>query len=197
MRNVLSVPEDLAKWIQLKHYQGISQRDPKDVPSVERLQTLRNELAATRNLARSLTTERSRNEVALQQLRSMLNPSQVQNGQPNLSFLTTSLDGRSFSGQQPITANTKFALSQLPALKATLAELSEKSSALKSLPPRNDTAQDELREERRQYIEQTAKSHLHRNGHSELTAPDSLSGKQPDPAELEALQRVAKAFNPP
>lgn len=126
----------------------------------------------------------------------MLSPKSEDQLRPNLSFITSIVSQQSFSGQQPLTTNTKFALSQLPALKSSLVDLKAKLATLKDVQLTTDTAKDELKEERRQYIEQRTKSHLERNGKA---ASDSgpFSGKHTDMAEVEALEKAASIFNPP
>jgi len=196
LRNVLSVPPDFANWIRLSHYEGITRPPPESVPSPEAIQQLRRKLAVSRHVSRALTSEYSRNEATLSQLRAMLDPKSEDTLRPNLSFLTSIVSQQSFSGQQPLTTNTKFALSQLPALKSSLVDLKAKLATLKDVQLTTDSAKDELKEERRQYIEQRTKSHLERNGQA---ASDSgpFSGKQTDAAEVEALEKAANIFNPP
>jgi len=197
LRNILSVPSDLANWIRLSHYEGITHPPPENVPSPEAIQLLRRKLAASRQVSRALTSESSRNEAVLNQLRGMLNPNSEDGTQPNLSFLAMGAAQQPFSGQQPLTTNTKFALSQLPALKGTLVDLKAKLATLKDVQLTMDSAKDELREERRSYIEQRTKSHLERNGQIAATDSGPLSGKQTDTAEVEALEKAACVFNPP
>jgi len=196
LRNILSVPPDLANWIRLSHYEGITHPPPENVPSPDDIQQLRRKLAASRHVSRALTSECNRNEAILSQLRNMLNPNSKDESQPNLSFLTSSLAQQPFSGQQPLTTNTKFALSQLPALKSTLVDLKAKLAALKDVQLSMDSAKDELKEERRQYIEQRTKAHLERNGQAAAES-GPFSGKQTDVAEVEALEKAASIFNPP
>lgn len=197
LRNILSVPSDLANWIRLSHYEGITHPPPENVPSPDDIQQLRRKLASSRHVSRALTTEHSRNEAVLSQLRSMLNSKSEDDSLPNLSFLTSSSAQQVFSGHQPLTTNTKFALSQLPALKSTLVDLKDKLASLKDVQLTMDTAKDELKEERRQYIEQRTKSHLARNGQTAAAESGPLSGKQTDTAGVEALEKAASIFNPP
>jgi len=119
------------------------------------------------------------------------------NSATNLSFLTDSTSRHTFAGQQPLTTNTTFTLSQLPALKAMLNDLKSKMPTLQDVQLGFDTAKDERREERREYIEKRTKSHLERNGQSVGSDTGSLSGKRTETAEVEALEKAASVFNPP
>lgn len=197
LRNILSVPVDLASWIRLSHYEDIARPVNEQVPTIEAIDHLRRKLAASRNVSRALTSEYSRNKVLLAQLEGILNSKTEEDHLPNLSFLPISLSDQPFTGQRPLTTNTQFALSQLPALKTTLIDLKAKLSTLKDVQLGFDTAKDEYREERRHYIEQRTKSHLERNGRSALADSGPLAGKQTDTAEVEALEKAANMFNPP
>lgn len=197
LRNILSVPDDLTRWVRLQHYQDITYPPQAAVPTIEKLSSLRQKLLASRNVSRRLMSEVSQNEAALKQLRGLINPESENEDVPNISFLLSTLSSQSFSGQQPLTANTKFTLSHLPALKASLAELKDKTSTLRHVQLGIDTARDEAREERRQYIEQTTKSHLNRNGHAGSSASQPFSGRQHTTEELESLEKMSQIFQPP
>ena len=196
LRNILSVPPDLADWIRLGHYEAITYPLPKNVPSPEAIQLLRRKLAASRQLSRNLISEHGRNEATLHQLRAMLSPKPEDTSQPHLSFLSSTVLQQSFSGQQALTTNTKFAMSQLPALKTTLFDLRARLATLGNVHLTMDSAKDELKEERRQYIEQRTRSHLERNGKF-IADSGPLSGKSTDSSEIEALEKAASMFNPP
>lgn len=197
LRNILSVPHDLTRWVQLRHYQDINYSPEDAVPTIEQLSALRQKLVASRSVSRRLMSEVSQNEAALKQLRDLLNSKSENVNGPNISFLSSILSDQSFSGQQPLTTNTKFTLSHLPALKASLTELKEKASTLQHVQLSLDTARDEAREERRQYIEQTTKAHLNRNGHSGSSGSEPFPGRQHTTDELEALEKMSRMFQPP
>jgi kinetochore protein Mis12/MTW1 len=133
-----------------------------------------------------LFEEQSRNEAILGQLRGIAND--------KLSFLSQT----GATGQQSLTTNANFAMSQLPALRSLVAELRPKLMALKDA--RGDThlatAKDEVREERRGYIEQRTKAHLERDG--SVTADDAamVLGKHVDAEEVQALEKVSTMFEP-
>jgi len=172
--------------------QGISYPPPENAPSAESVQLLRRKLAASRTVARALLEEQTKNEVLLEQLRGIVGNSS--GGPNNLSFLTAATP----TGPQTLTTNTNFALSQLPALRALLAELRPKLAALKEAKGilQADTAKEELRRERREYLEQRTRSHLERNDQTVGDDSAMVSGKRVDPEEIHALEKVASIFEP-
>jgi kinetochore protein Mis12/MTW1 len=115
---------------------------------------------------------------------------QTQATPDNLSFLASGAQAQS------LATNTHFAVSQLPALKALLAELRPKLAALKHASINVDSAKDELKEERRGYIEQRTRSHLHRNGGDLQEESAAVSGKRVESEEVQALEKVAAIFDP-
>lgn len=163
------------------------------------MQQLRRKLAASRTVSRTLLEEHNRNEALLNQLRRLVG--HAQDGANNLSFLTTSPAAQSLQvtqnpGQQSLTTNTNFVISQLPALRSLLADLRPKLSALKASSAGRglDSAKDENREERRGYIEQRTRAHLERNGLKPDESSALVSGKRMDPEEVQALETVASIF---
>ena len=125
----------------------------------------------------------------------------TQSATNSLSFLTNSGSAQSLHVSQtadsrPLTTNTNFAVSQLPALRALLADLRPKLAALKVANMSNESAKDELREERRGYIEQRTRSHLVRNGGTLQNNSAALPGKRVDAEEVQALEKVASFFDP-
>lgn len=154
-----------------------------------------------------LHTEASRNEAIIAQLKSLLIQSDgeaVQPSQPSehdFSFLTSTTSAKalnvstSSSAQQPVTTNTKFALSQLPALRALLADLRPRLASLQTSSTGIDGVRAERREERREYIEQRAKMHLRRHAEGSSINNPSVAGKRVEPEEVEALEKVANMFD--
>ena len=197
LRNILSVPSGLTNWVRLGHYEGISHSPAAHAPTPEAIDLLRRKLAASRTVTKGLSAEHNRNEAILAQLRPMVNLKAEDESLPSFSFLTGTVSEQPFSGQQPLTTNTKFALSQLPALRSTLTELKTKLTTLKEVQLGFSTAKDEMREDRRQYIEQRTRSHMNRNGQASLADSRPLAGKQVDAAEVEALEKTTSMFNPP
>ena len=172
--------------------ENISYPLTEDAPTAESVQLLRRKLAASRTVSRALLEEQIRNEALLQQLRGIVTNSQSTSN--SLSFLTTSPP----TAQQTLTTNTTFALSQVPALQSLLAELRPKLAALKDSRGALElnTAKDELREERRGYIEQRTRTHLERVGQNAMEGTAMIPGKRVDPEEVQAMEKVAAVFEP-
>jgi hypothetical protein len=130
---------------------------------------------------KALTSPRSQRELAADK-------------QPNLSFLNSSPSSQAFNisteqpMQRPLTTNTTFTLSQLPALRALLAELRPKLISLQSAELGFNSARDERRQERRDYIEQRTRMHLDRNRRAYGDNIVSVNGRKVDTEEVEALE---------
>lgn len=195
LTNLFSVQADLVNWIRLRHYEGITYPPPKDAPDPETIQLLRKKVMASRSVSRLLTAEHDRNEIVLSQLKAMLDSTSEDATVPSLSFLAESSAQGVFTGQQPLTTNTQFALSQLPTLKATLADLKFKLATLQGVEPITDSIKDERREERRGYIENRTRMYIEKND-TKGSGSGPVSGKQTDPAEVQALEKAANLFNP-
>ncbi|KIW31157.1 uncharacterized protein PV07_02826 [Cladophialophora immunda] len=199
LRNILSVPAELVNWVQLSHYENISLPPPENAPTVESVQLLRRKLAASRTVSYALIEEHKRNEAVLRQLRNLIG-----NTHPATNSLSFLLDGASAQTQngpqhndhRDLTTNTNFAISQLPALKSLLAELRPRLASLKDTDMSISSAKDEVKEERRGYIEQRTRSHLERNGEASAEDSTALPGKRVDPEEVQALEKVASIFDP-
>ncbi|KAK2751071.1 hypothetical protein FQN57_000146 [Myotisia sp. PD_48] len=197
LRNILTVPEDLASWIRLSHHEGLSfEPTNPNAPTPDSITNQRKQLRETKKLNRLLTRECARNDAILAQLRSILTPPQSSQGTtialpddangktqqnislgpdsnshlPNLSFLLS--DPRTLasavghdetsSSHGPLTTNTTFILSQLPALRAMLLQLRPK---LATLPAAVEHAKlDPRRTERREYIDTRTRLHIERMG---------------------------------
>ena len=194
LRNILSVPSSLTHWVRLKHYDGVSFDVPHDAPTADSIHLLRRKLAASRTVSKSLMQEQARNESLLQQLRALNQP----DTHGNLAFLTESVAAKTLnvsSSNQALTTNATFAMSQLPALKSLLAELRPRLAILKNASTGIESAKDEIRQERREYIEQRTQGLVDRNGGASEDAA-ALSGKPVDTDEIQALEKVAQIFNP-
>ena len=115
---------------------------------------------------------------------------------PNLSFLLPDPAAKRLNvgddmgpSHTPLTTNTRFVLSQLPALRAMLAELRPKLATLPTSADRMDW--DSKREERRRYIESRTRMHLERTG--EIGMGDGsgvVKGRKIDGEEVQALESV-------
>ena len=163
-------------------------------PSAESIQLLRRKLAASRTLSQALKQEQNRNEAILQQLRTVTGT----NGEKSFAFLTQNAAARSLnvtSDSNGLTTNTTFAMSQLPALKALLAELRPRLASLKDVSTGVESARDEIMQERREYIEQRTKNLLQKNGDALADNASALPAKALDPDEIHALEKVAQIFN--
>lgn len=170
---------------------------PDDAPTTASIDLLRQRLAASRAVNRALQTEQRRNEMILSQLNTLVGSVETNSQTPKFSFLRDNPAVQAFSSQsqQPLTTNTNFTISQLPAMKSVLAELREQLNSLRNLPTSRNTAKDELREERRGYIEQRTQEHIQRNGHTTSEESGAIGGSTIDHAEVEALEKVAASFN--
>ena len=178
-----------------------------NVHTAESVQLLRRKVAASRHVTTSLLAESSQDEAIIRQLKALTSPTSPNepavtqaDKQPNLSFLNSSPSSRAFNistgqpTQQALTTNTTFTLSQLPALKAILAELRPKLASLQSAGHSLNSARDERRQERRDYIEQRTRAHLKRNGRAHADNAMSVNGRKVDPEEVEALEKVSSMF---
>lgn len=177
--------------------QDLSYPLSSNAPSPESIHLLRRKLAATRKVSKAINDEYNRNEVILTQLKGMLGEPNGASDQPNFSFMSDAISSQAFSGQQPLSTNVNFALSQLPALKALVTELRSRMNGLKQPGPVLETAKDELKQERRDYIEQRTKAYLERSGQIGSESSGPIAGKSVDPGEITALEKLAGSFNPP
>ncbi|KAI4209276.1 MAG: hypothetical protein LQ351_007776 [Letrouitia transgressa] len=169
LRNIFTVPDGLAPHIRLSHYEGLNLPLPPDAPTPESIVTLRRKVHETKKLNRALRNTHAQNASLISQLTSLLSPppsdlSASLQAPPSLSFLTShpaaaSL-GLSFTSPSsasnakeagPLSAQSQFVLSQLPALREAVAALRPK---LRTLPEHiGDVDWESRREERRSYIE--------------------------------------------
>lgn len=156
--------------------------------------------------------ECARNDAVISQLKSIL--STVESAKPDngtdasttspapldLSFLTSSpaarqlrvgVDTGSNAKHTPITTNTTFILSQLPALQATLQSLRPKLASLHN--PADEMETQTKRDERKEYIESRIRLHLERAGQLALGDDGNpvVAGRRIDRSEAHALENVA------
>jgi kinetochore protein Mis12/MTW1 len=160
-----------------------------------------------------LKDECARNEAVISQLKSIL--STVESAKPDgtadelkttpkkaldLSFLTSSpaarqlrvgVDAGTNSKHAPLTTNTTFILSQLPALQATLERLRPKLASLPASAVETETMSK--RDERKEYIESRIRLHLERAGQLALGDDGNpvVAGRRIDISEAHALENVA------
>lgn len=195
LRNILSVPADLTNWVQLQHYQAITQPVPANAPTADTIHMQRRKLAASRLLSKQLMQEQARNEAILQQLRALNDPQ----AEGNLAFLTQSAAAQAMNvsaTSQSLTTNATFTMSQLPALKTLVAELRPKLAILKTLGTSTGTAKEEVRQERRDYIEQRTRAHIERSGAGDTDDAAALPGQPLDAEDIQAMEKVAASLHP-
>lgn len=182
---------------------------PPDAPTPETISAQRKKLHETKKLNRALKQESARNEAVIAQLRSIISNTQTAkqengvtpNGQKDLdlSFLTSSLAAQqlrvgvaagSNTRHTPITTNTTFILSQLPALQALLKELRPK---LATLPQSGEKMETESKADARQeYIESRVRLHLERAGQLAVGSDSNtvVAGRKIEITEAQALEAV-------
>ncbi|KAL9035262.1 MAG: hypothetical protein Q9214_006667 [Letrouitia sp. 1 TL-2023] len=169
LRNIFTVPDDLAPYIRLSHYEGLHLPLPPNAPTPESIVALRRKVHETKKLNRALRNIYAQNASLISQLTSLLSPtssdpSASPQATPSLSFLTShpaaaSL-GLSFNSPSstsnakqagPLSAQSQLLVTQLPALREAVAALRPK---LRTLPEKiGDVDWESSREERRSYIE--------------------------------------------
>ena len=197
--------------------QNLSFNPSPDTPTPETILEQRKKLNETRKLNSSLKQEHARNEAVITQLRSVLSTMAVANGGKSikadkdagppaagsktldLSFLTSSPAAQKLrigvatgpnTKHTPLTTNTTFILSQLPALQAMLRQLRPK---LATLPKPADVAEKESkRDERKEYIESRIRLHLERAGQLAVGSNGDpvVAGRRIDISEAHALETV-------
>ena len=204
LRNILTVPPGLERWIQLRHYDGLDLRSlepqtntnkqQQSPPSAEELIRKRRKLHETQKLNASLRAESAANTAMLDQLRALLSPpSTLDESAPkasNMSFLqhSSQLEAlRGASGQaqnQPVTAQTQAALAQLPQLKTLVAQLRKAQAKGLGAPKRSEREQ-----ERAHYIDRGVNAAIgdNRGGASGL-------GPKVTRENVQGIEQIAKSF---
>ncbi|KAL1989666.1 hypothetical protein VTN49DRAFT_6863 [Thermomyces lanuginosus] len=207
LRNILTVPEDLVNWLRLDHYANLSLSNDPDAPTPESIDLLRRKLRETRKLQRALKHEYAQNEAILSQLRAVLSnvqqsATEVAGSAPqasetkanlDLSFLTNDPAAKMLNvgGGNALTTNTTFILSQLPALRAMVAQLRPKLQTLPTVNAIGNSEESIRRNERRAYIESRVRMHLERSGRALGEAAGVGTGRRVSKSEVEALETVS------
>lgn len=171
LRNILTVPEDLAPWMRLSHYRGLNFSMTDDGPSVESLQLLRRKVKETQKLNKELQIQSRRNAAIIEQLHGLLQlPYPTASGQEvsptSLSFLTSDLAAQrlkiSFSteasSEQPLLSSTTHAISRLAELSKLHGTLSTRVGQLEAGRQGGDS------KDRRNYIESQTRRRLEQDG---------------------------------
>ncbi|KAI5304467.1 hypothetical protein KEM56_006466 [Ascosphaera pollenicola] len=213
LRNILTVPEDMLDWVRLNHYENlILGEDLVNAPTQEDITAQRQKLRETRRLQRALKHEVAKNEAIISQLTSVLEPlaeedkeneePMMSGSPPNLSFLTHDPAARALkigdekSLNKPISTNTTFIVSQLPALREMLLQL-----RLSELPQlAKEVASDIQPDERQEYIDERIKLHLQRHGGLSIGEDpynSAATGKKVDKKELDALESAIEFLSRP
>lgn len=169
---------------------------------------LRRKVMESQRLRSHLLAEATRNEAIIAQLKNLTTQGNAHDAvklskmpRHDFSFFTSTTSAKALNvstscfAQQPITTNTKFALSQLPALRALLADLRPRLASLQISTTGIDSIRAERRAERRDYIEQRAKLHLQRHPEGASMNGSVVAGKRVEPEEVEALEKVADIFD--
>ncbi|KAL8850261.1 MAG: hypothetical protein Q9221_004771 [Calogaya cf. arnoldii] len=207
LRNILTVPDEVAPWMRLGHYEGLTLPLPTNTPTPESILALRRKVQETRKLNLALRNTHTKNAATIRQLHSTLSPAAQPNSEisssadPTLSlgFLTShpaaiklglSLSQQPPNGRQdgakaqaPLSDRTQFFVSQLPALRQALEELKPR---LKTLPEKiGDVDWESRREERRAYIEGRVRKVVGETGRG-----DELGGVKAGREEVRDLEGV-------
>ncbi|KAH8699142.1 putative MIND kinetochore complex component Mtw1 [Talaromyces proteolyticus] len=199
LRNILTVPDDLVKYMKLGHYESLSFNPNAEAPTPESINLQRKKLQETRKLQQALRRESARNDAVIAQLRAVLSATQDANatsslGLPNLAFLTSGPAAKMLRvGQnQSLTTNTDFVLSQLPSLHAMTEKLREQLKTLPNSVPEDHTKRDE----RREYIDSRIRIHLERSGQPAFGDGNTvIPGRKIASAEARALEAAGSILN--
>jgi kinetochore protein Mis12/MTW1 len=98
------------------------------------------------------------------------------------------------TGEGPLETNTSFALSQLPALRAALAELRPRLAALEASSTKPAPESDAARE-RRLYVETQSRKASERQGMGVGDSSADSLGRAVAPEELASLEHIAASLS--
>jgi kinetochore protein Mis12/MTW1 len=168
LRNILSVPPDVRDWVRLSHYEGLTFTPDEDAPDVESIGLQRRKLRETQKLNTLLMTERAKNAATIASLKALLTISEdkieneVEGDKPYPAFAFLQDKGElTGDAQRPVTTTTSFTLSQLPALKAILANLQPRLEKLSTPNLAVNGEEDKSwRRERVEFVENETRKHL-------------------------------------
>ena len=213
LRNLLTVSnrkedEGLEDWILLDHYKDLGQHTATEqeglqTSSPESVQFLRRKVQETEKLQAVLKAEAAKNEAILYRLRPLVprmtssSSSQLQvdsqeQSQKSLAFLTetpaAATLGISTKGTlQPLAQNTRFTVSQLPALKELLEGL---RPSISSVPV---AGRDQAAETREAYIESQSRKAMVKRGIDADAAAGAITeglGRPLGNEEVRALEGI-------
>ncbi len=192
--------------------QGLNFNISPDTPTIESIMLQRRKFQETQRLHRLLSAEARQNAALISHLKSLSQP-RLQNPltsdpdatqpYPVFQFLSDKGGLADGSGDTPLSTTTSFALSQLPSLKALLAELRPQMNALAAEKPKADPnivegeAEKSWRRERLEYIETQTRRHLEQVAGLELGKNGEVvdgewqgEGRKLAKGEVEDLERV-------
>ncbi|MCJ1459218.1 hypothetical protein MMC28_009595 [Mycoblastus sanguinarius] len=197
LRNILTIPDDLAPWMRLGHCEDLQFPLPPSAPTPESILLLRRKVQETRKLNLALNSAYTRNAALIIQLKSLIDPSHQSSNPSSLAFLTSSANpavqtlNLSFAppvkDSRPLTKNAQFATSELPALWKLVAELRPKMQKLRG-GSGDKVDWESKREERRAYIE----SGVRRVVGKGTSGGEEVGGEKRGRGEVEALEDVVR-----
>jgi kinetochore protein Mis12/MTW1 len=204
-RNILSVPPEIRDWVRLSHYEGLNFAQDNDAPNTESVKMQRKKLRETQKLHSLLLAEKARNEATIASLKALL-LNQLPKKEPDeeeiypaFAFLENKgeLTG---DGAHPVTTTTSFALSQLPALKSILENMTPRLKELANGNGKEGLVGEEdktWRRERLEFVEKEARRHLENVRGLELGEMGEVrdgewqgEGRKLGKGEVEDLERV-------
>jgi kinetochore protein Mis12/MTW1 len=205
LRNILSVPPEIRDWVRLSHYEGLNFAQDNDAPNTESVKMQRKKLRETQKLHSLLLAEKARNEATIASLKALL-LNQLPKKEPDeeeiypaFAFLENKgeLTG---DGAHPVTTTTSFALSQLPALKSILENMTPRLKELANGNGKEGLVGEEdktWRRERLEFVEKEARRHLENVRGLELGEMGEVrdgewqgEGRKLGKGEVEDLERV-------
>lgn len=205
LRNILSVPAEVRTWVRLNHYEGLNFSYGEDAPDVESVTQQRRKLRETQKLGKVLESEVERNDATIKALRSLLGkPREKTEGElegeyPTFAFLENK-GGLTGDVSKPVTTTTSFALSQLPALKALLANLKPRLDELTNGNGKEGLVGEEeksWRKGRLEFVEKETRKHLENVRGLELDEQGEVrdgewqgEGRKIGKQEVEDLEKV-------
>lgn len=160
LRNILAVPGELARWVRLRHYEGLDFARAAAAPDVDTVYALRAKLRETEKLHAALRAERARGAARLAEVRGLL--------QGELGWVAA--HGRE-GGAGGLRERMGGAARRLPELRRLLGVLRARAEGGLEVAK----AEGEEEEERREYIEGQARRTLEGQG-VEVGSGEGLAG---------------------
>jgi kinetochore protein Mis12/MTW1 len=199
LRNILTVPGGLEKWMRLAHYENLDLPLPSSAPTPTSIHSLRRKLQEIQRLNLALEHEHASNEALLRSLQSLIAPpasqpsstTKADESSAPFSFLSSSLDTAS---AHPNSTSAKFTASQLPALKEMVAELKPKIANIDSMVEKMD--RDGKQQARRNYIDGTVRRVVKEQLGEIGDADEEMGlGRRAGADEVESLETTAGSLD--